>query len=118
MTIIPENVLNYTSDIEDNTDEQNEKTNNKSKVNQNLINNQNVTKEKTDHKKIKTIKTNNYTGLTIYPHNYHKKITHHLPPIKTRKTHNLQVQTFNHHKIKQSLKKLLFPNNQRTKKTT
>ena len=46
MTTIPENVIYYTSDIEDSTDKQNENTNNKSKVNQNLIKNQNVTQTK------------------------------------------------------------------------
>ena len=43
MTITPENVVNYTSEIEEKADEQNEQTNNKSKVNQHLINNQKVT---------------------------------------------------------------------------
>ena len=46
MTITPEDVINYTSHIEDNTDEQNEKTNNKSISNQNLINNPNITQRK------------------------------------------------------------------------
>ena len=43
MTITPENVINYTSETEEKADEQNEQTNNKSKVNQHLNNNQKVT---------------------------------------------------------------------------
>ena len=87
MTITPENVINYTSHIEDNTNEQNEKTNNKSKSNQNLINNPNVTQRKSRPQKNQN-NNNNYIILTIYPHNYHKKTTHHLPPIKTKTMHS------------------------------
>ena len=88
MTITPEDVINYTSHIEDNTDEQNEKTNNKSISNQNLINNPNITQRKRRPQKNQNSNNNNYTGLTIHPHNYHKKTTHRLPPIKTKATHN------------------------------
>ena len=87
MTITPENVINYTSHIEDNTDEQNEKTNNKSKSNQNLINNPNVTQRKSRPQKNQN-NNNNYIILTIYSHNYHKKTTHHLPPMKTKTMHS------------------------------
>ena len=88
MTITPEDVINYTSHIEDNTDEQNEKTNNKSISNQNLINNPNITQRKRRPQKNQNSNNKQLYWIDNPPRNYHKKTTHRLPPIKTKATHN------------------------------
>ena len=61
MTITPENIIEYTSEIEDNTDKQNEKTNKKRQVNQHLINNQNITQRKNKPQKFQ-----NNTNKELY----------------------------------------------------
>ena len=82
MTIIPENVINYTSDIEDNTDEQNEKTNNKSKKNQNLINNQNVTQRKNRPQKNQNNKNKQLYWIDNLPPQLSQE---NYPPLTTNK---------------------------------
>ena len=82
MTIIPENVINYTSDIEDNADEQNEKTNNKSKVNQNLINNQNVTQRKNRPQKNQNNKNKQLYWIDNLPPQLSQE---NYPPLTTNK---------------------------------
>ena len=63
MTITPENIIEYTSEIEDNTDKQNEKTNKKRQVNQHFtLTIKILHKEKTNHKNFKITRTRNYTG--------------------------------------------------------
>ena len=61
MTITPENIIEYTSEIEDNTDKQNEKTNKKRQVNQHFINNQNITQRKNQPQKFQ-----NNTNKELY----------------------------------------------------
>ena len=57
MTITTENVIEYTTVIEDNIDKQNEKSNTKRQVNEHLTNNQNITHRKKQPQKIQN-KTN------------------------------------------------------------
>ena len=61
MTITPENIIEYTSENEDNTDKQNEKTNKKRQVNQHFINNQNITQRKNQPQKFQ-----NNTNKELY----------------------------------------------------
>ena len=85
MTITPENVINYTSDIEDNTDEQNEKANNKSKSNQNLINNSNITQRKSRPQK----KQNNKNKQPYWIDNLPPQLSQeNYPPLTTNKNQN------------------------------
>ena len=114
MTITPEKVVNYTSEIEEKADEQNEQTNNKNKVNQHLINNQNVTKRKNRQQKNQNNKNKQLYWINNLPPQLSQE---NYTPLTTNKNQK-DSQTFNHHKIKQWSKKLLFPNSQRTKKTT
>ena len=82
MTIIPENVIDYTSDIEDSTDKQNENTNNKSKVNQNLIKNQNVTETKNRQQKNQNNKNKQLYWIdNLPPHRSQEN----YPPLTTNK---------------------------------
>ena len=85
MTINPEIVINYTSDIEDNTDEQNEEINNKSKSNQNFINNPNVTKRKSRPQK----NQNNNNKQLYYIDNLPPQLSQeNYPPLTTNKNQN------------------------------
>ena len=82
MAIIPENVINYTAEIEDNTDEQNENTVNKSKVNQNLFNNHNVTQRKNRPQKNQNNKNKQLYWIDNLPPQLSQE---NYPPLTTNK---------------------------------
>ena len=88
MTITPEDVINIPLILKIIMTNKMKKQITKVYLTKTSLTTQILHNEKDDHKKIKIVTTNNYTGLTIHPHNYHKKTTHRLPPIKTKATHN------------------------------
>ena len=67
MTITPENITEYTSEIEDNTDKQNDTTNKKRQVNQHLFNNQNITQRKTRPQQTQNKKNKNLYWIDKLP---------------------------------------------------
>ena len=67
MTITPENITEYTSEIEDNTDKQNDTTNKKRQVNQHLFNNQNITQRKTRPQQTQNKKNKNLYWIDNLP---------------------------------------------------
>ena len=67
MTITPENITEYTSEIEDNNDKQNDTTNKKRQVNQHLFNNQNITQRKTRPQQTQNKKNKNLYWIDNLP---------------------------------------------------
>ena len=67
MTITPENITEYTSEIEDNNDKQNDTTNKKRQVNQQLFNNQNITQRKTRPQQTQNKKNKNLYWIDNLP---------------------------------------------------